>query len=122
MRSSKKKVLARQRRHRSIRRKVLGTPERPRLCVFRSLRHIYAQAFDDVNSRTLAAASTLTPEVRPQGQGVSKAAAAALVGKEIARRLVEAGVEQVAFDRGGYKYHGRVRALADAAREGGLKF
>ena len=122
MRSSKKKVLARQRRHRSIRRKVLVTPERPRLCVFRSLRHIYAQAFDDVNSRTLAAASTLTPEVRPQCQGVSKAAAAALVGKEIARRLVEAGVEQVAFDRGGYKYHGRVRALADAAREGGLKF
>ena len=122
MRSSKKKVLARQRRHRSIRRKVLGTPERPRLCVFRSLRHIYAQALDDVNSRTLAAASTLTPELRPQCRGVDKAAAAALVGKEIARRLVEAGVEQVAFDRGGYKYHGRVRALADAAREGGLKF
>jgi large subunit ribosomal protein L18 len=92
------------------------------LCVFRSLRHIYAQVVDDVSGRTLAAASTLTPELRGPCAGAKKSEAAALVGKEIARRAVEAGVQRIAFDRGGYKYHGRVRALADAAREGGLEF
>ena len=122
MKRSKKKVVARRRRHRSIRRKVLGTPERPRLCVRRSLRHMYAQVVDDVSGRTLAAASTLTPELRAACQGVNKTEAATVVGKEIARRAVEAGVETIAFDRGGGKYHGRVRALADGAREGGLEF
>ena len=122
MKSSRKKTLARRRRHRSIRRKILGTPERPRLCVFRSLRHIYAQVVDDLNGRTLVAASSLTAELRPHCQGVKKTQAAAIVGKEIARRAVEAGVQKIAFDRGGYRYHGRVRALADAAREGGLEF
>ncbi|MFW6163487.1 MAG: 50S ribosomal protein L18 [Planctomycetota bacterium] len=122
MKRMKRKAQARRRRHRSLRRRTAGTPQRPRLCVFRSLRHIYAQVIDDVHGRTLTAASTLSPELREQCQGVTKTEAAALVGKEIARRATEAGVQQIAFDRGGYKYHGRVRALADAAREGGLQF
>jgi large subunit ribosomal protein L18 len=112
----------RRRRHRRIRRKVLGTPERPRLCVRRSLQHIYAQVVDDLGGRTLAAASSLTPAIRQACKSGAKTAVAAVVGKEIARRAVEAGIQQVSFDRGGYKYHGRVRALADAAREGGLAF
>lgn len=122
MKRMKRKARARKRRHRSIRRKIFGTPERPRLCVFRSLRHIYAQVIDDVHGRTLATASTVTPGLRSQCQDAGKTEAAALVGREIARRATEAGVQQIAFDRGGYKYHGRVRALADAAREGGLQF
>ncbi len=122
MRLSTQKVPARLRRHRRVRRKVAGTPERPRLCVRRSLRHIYAALVDDTTGRTLAAASTLSPALREAIKGAKKAAAAALVGKELARKAVEAGVSLAAFDRGGYKYHGRVRAVADGAREGGLKF
>jgi len=122
VKSIKRKAQARQRRHRSLRRRLAGTPERPRLCVFRSLRHIYAQVIDDLSGRTLAAASTLSPELREQCSGAKKRDAAAAVGKEVARRAIEAGVQAVAFDRGGYKYHGRIRALADAAREGGLQF
>jgi len=119
---SKVKVTRRLRRHRRVRRKVFGTPERPRLSVRRSLRHIYAQIIDDVSSRTLVAASTVTPEIREACAGAKKSAAAALVGKELARRAVAAGIQRVAFDRGGYQYHGRVRALADGAREVGLQF
>lgn len=122
MKLREQKVERRRRRHIHVRRRVFGTVERPRLCVRRSLRHIYAQVVDDVSGRTLAAASTLCAAVREASGGAKKAAAAALVGKEVARRAIEAGVSQVAFDRGGYKYHGRVRALADGAREGGLQF
>ena len=122
MDKSKRKVLGRQRRHRRVRKKVVGTGGRPRLCVRRSLKHIYAQIVDDLSGRTLAAASTLTPSVRQACSGLKKSETAALVGKEVARRAGEAGIEAIAFDRGGYKYHGRVKALADAAREGGLKF
>jgi large subunit ribosomal protein L18 len=118
----KRKVLRRERRHHSIRRKVFGTAQRPRLCVRRSLRHTYAQIIDDVSGRTLAAASTLTPAVRDACAAASKAGAASLVGKELARRAVGAGVQKVAFDRAGCKYHGRVKALAEGAREGGLEF
>ncbi len=109
------------RRHLRVRRKVVGTPERPRLAVHRTLKHIYAQVIDDYAGRTLAACSTLTKEVREalKGRGV---AAAKAVGAEIARRAKAAGIDKVVFDRGGYKYHGRVKALADAAREGGLSF
>jgi large subunit ribosomal protein L18 len=117
-----KKALGRLRRHRRVRSKVFGTPERPRLCVRRSLRHVYAQLVDDVGSRTLAAASTLTPALREACRTARKTEAAGIVGKEIARRAIEAGVERIAFDRGGCKYHGRVKALAEAAREGGLQF
>lgn len=105
-----------------IRRKVRGTLERPRLCVFRSLNHIYAQLIDDVNGRTLVTASTLDKEMRDQiGKGVTLEEAR-MIGNVIAKKALASGIEEVIFDRNGYKYHGKVAALADAAREGGLKF
>jgi large subunit ribosomal protein L18 len=107
---------------RRIRGKVEGVAERPRLAIFRSLKHIYAQAIDDATGRTLAAASTRDAGCREQVKHGGNVDAAKVVGKTIAERLKEAGVEQVVFDRGGYRYHGRIKALADAAREGGLKF
>ncbi len=122
MKRGSQKVAHRLRRHVRVRRKVLGTQERPRLCVRRSLEHFYGQVVDDTSGRTLAAASTLTATIREACQSSKKTAAAALVGKEIARRAIEAGVTRIAFDRAGYKYHGRVRAFADGAREGGLQF
>ncbi len=112
----------RQRIHLRVRTKVVGTPERPRLCVFRSLNHIYAQVIDDRTGRTLASASSLDKEMRKQLKGGGNVAAAKVVGKAIAERARAAGIEQVVFDRGGYKYHGRVQVLAEAAREAGLKF
>ena len=112
----------RQRVHLRVRRKVAGTPDRPRLCIFRSLNHIYAQVIDDHGGRTLAAASSLDKEMRKQLKGGGNVAAAKVVGKVIAERARSAGIEQVVFDRGGYKYHGRVQALAEAAREAGLRF
>jgi large subunit ribosomal protein L18 len=110
---------ARARRHRRVRSKVFGTAERPRLVVFRSNRGIEAQLVDDLEGRTLAAASWL--QLKRPFKG-SKAEQAAEVGKLLARNTASAGIETVVFDRGGYLYHGRVKALADAAREGGLKF
>lgn len=113
---------ARMRRHRRVRRKVVGTSERPRLNVYRSLRHIYAQVIDDGQGHTLASASTIDPEVRAQIEGMSKVEQAGVVGKLLAERALDQGIEKVAFDRGGFKYHGRVKALAEAAREAGLEF
>ncbi len=113
---------ARQRRHLRIRRVVQGTPERPRLSVFRSLANIYAQVIDDRAGRTLATASTLDPEIRAQAEAAKKSEAGKLVGQLIARRAQERGIHRVVFDRGGYLYQGRVRALAEGAREGGLDF
>ena len=155
-------VLARRRRHERVRARVQGTPERPRLCVFRSLRHIYVQVIDDTRGHTLLAVSTLDPEVQTEASAASaaseaKAAAAqpeagrgkkkqdksseastasttsavngkaktqlaVAVGHVLARRALAAGIKSVVFDRGGYMYHGRVRALAEAARKGGLDF
>lgn len=112
----------RQRRHRRVRAKVSGTAERPRLNVYRSLSGIYAQVIDDSSGRTLVAASTLDAEIRPRLKGLRKTEQARLVGQLIAERAKAKGVESVVFDRGGYRYHGRVRALAEAAREGGLRF
>ncbi|MDQ7820844.1 MAG: 50S ribosomal protein L18 [Armatimonadota bacterium] len=112
----------RQRRHARIRRRIAGTGHRPRLSVFRSLKHIYAQIIDDDRGMTLAAASTLDPEVRDQVRGKRKTEAAAVVGEILARRARARGIVRVVFDRGGYKYHGRVRALAEGARRGGLEF
>jgi large subunit ribosomal protein L18 len=109
-----------QRRHARVRRKVSGTAERPRLSVFRSNKHIVAQVIDDVAGRTLAAASTVEAELRTQGTG--NIAAAAEVGKLVATRAKAQGVARVVFDRGGARYHGRVAALAAAAREAGLEF
>ena len=113
---------ARERRHRRVRGRVSGTPERPRLNVFRSLRNISAQVIDDLHGRTLASASTSEPGVRAQLAGLPKLEQAKVVGKVIAERAKAAGITQVVFDRGGYKYHGRVKALAEASREGGLEF
>ena len=110
------------RRHARVRAKVEGTTSRPRLCVFRSLNHIYAQVIDDSRSHTLTSASTIDPEIRDEIDGKKKTAQAELVGSLVAKRALSAGIEQVVFDRGGYKYHGRVKALAEAARHGGLKF
>lgn len=117
-----KKILGRQRRHRRVRKRVFGTPERPRLCVFRSLRYIYAQLIDDETGRTIAAAYSGDPEVVPDGASRRDVAAAEAVGKALAQRAIAGGVSRVVFDRGGYLYHGRIRALADAAREAGLEF
>ncbi len=113
---------ARIRRHGRVRAKVEGTADRPRLCVFRSLNHIYAQVIDDTQGYTLVSASTIDPEIVSAKTGKAKAAEAALVGSLIAKRALQKGITQVAFDRGGYRYHGRVKALAEAARQEGLKF
>ena len=110
------------RKHARVRAKVEGTASRPRLCVFRSLNHIHAQVIDDSRGHTLTAASTLDPEIRDGVVGKVKVARAELVGLLVAKRTLAKGINQVVFDRGGYKYHGRVKALADAARQGGLKF
>jgi len=115
-------VAARKRRHERVRRKVKGTPGRPRLAVFRSLSHIYAQVIDDDSGRTLAAASDLEQAVRGRMDSKTKTNTAGLVGDLIGRRALEKGIQQVVFDRGGYKFHGRVKALAEAARAAGLKF
>lgn len=108
--------------HRRVRRSVTGTPERPRLSVYRSLGHIYAQVIDDQNQRTLVSASSIDKETRAKTKGGGNIAAARVVGKIVAERARAAGIEKVAFDRGGYRYHGRVQALASAAREAGLNF
>ena len=118
--STSDKLAARRRRHHRVRKKVFGTPERPRLAVFRSNKHIVAQVIDDRAGRTLATASTVEPELRGQSGG-NKAAAEA-VGRLVAERAKAAGVDKVVFDRGGYVYHGRIAAVADAAREAGLLF
>lgn len=121
MSSALERRKARDRRHRRVRKHLSGTPERPRLAVFRSNRHIVAQVIDDTGGRTLAAASSLEAGVRSAGPTGNRTAAAA-VGKLVAERALAAGVTKVAFDRGGYIYHGRVAALAGAAREAGLEF
>ena len=123
MMSPKEKRLARLRRKKRVRKKVFGTPERPRLSVYRSLKHIYVQVIDDTKGITLVAASTLDPALREQLKGIKgKIEAARLVGKLVAERALEKGIKKVVFDRGGFKYHGRVKALADGAREAGLEF
>lgn len=113
---------ARRRRHERTRRRLSGTLGRPRLCVFRSLRHIYAQIIDDNLGYTIVSASTLDSAISQQTNGKHKTASAALVGGLIARRALDEGVTKVVFDKGGYKYHGRIKSLAEAAREAGLKF
>ena len=119
--SSRDKQIARARRHHRVRKKVAGTAARPRLAVFRSNKHITAQVIDDRAGRTLAAASTVEKDLRRAG-GTGNKAAAAAVGRLVAERAKAAGVSQVVFDRGGFLYHGRVAAVADAAREAGLEF
>ena len=113
---------ARKRRHRRIRSRISGTAERPRLNVYRSLSHIYVQVINDDEGHTVVSASTLEKELAPDLAGKTKKEQATVVGKAVADRAREAGIVEVVFDRGGYPYHGRVKAVAEAAREGGLKF
>ena len=117
-----KKRIARYGRHARVRQKVNGTDSMPRMCVFRSLQHIYIQVIDDLQGHTLASASTIDPEIKGDMSGKKKIVQAELVGTLLARRAKDMGIKQVVFDRGGYKYHGRVKMLAEAARKGGLKF
>ncbi len=113
---------ARKKRHFRVRKSVFGSPERPRLCVFRSLNHIYAQVIDDTTGNTLVAASSVDKELQGQLKAGGNIAAAQAVGKLIAQRALDKGVTTVVFDRSGNKFHGRVKALADSAREAGLQF
>jgi large subunit ribosomal protein L18 len=110
------------RRHKRLRQRVSGTPERPRLSVFRSNSHIYAQVIDDVQGHTLVAAATTEKPLREDAEGKTKIEEAQRIGKLVAERARDAGITMVVFDRGGFKYHGRIKALADAAREAGLVF
>jgi large subunit ribosomal protein L18 len=116
------KAVARLKRHHRVRGRVFGTADRPRLSVCRSLRHIRAQVIDDERGHTLVAASTLDPELREKLVGLSKTDMSKMVGQLVAERAHQRGVEKVVFDRGGYRYHGRVKALAEGARSGGLQF
>ena len=113
---------ARKRRHKRVRQKISGTTKVPRLSVFRSLKHIYAQIIDDEAGLTLVSASTLDADVRSEVAGLGKIEQAQVVGKRLAEKALSKGVERVVFDRAGYVYHGRVKALAEASREGGLVF
>jgi large subunit ribosomal protein L18 len=113
---------ARVRRHTRVRKRVNGTPERPRLAVYRSLTHIYVQVIDDVERKTIAAASDVEADVKSKAAGKKKEEVAAMIGSLVAERAKEKGVTKVVFDRGGFVFHGRVKALAEAAREGGLDF
>jgi len=122
MKAIAKKRLRRIRRKRHVRKNVTGTPERPRLSVFRSHKNIYAQIIDDMAGRTIAAANTQQPSLREPAEGGGKKAAAAAVGEAVAAKAVEAGVKKVVFDRNGYPFHGRIRELAEAARKAGLEF
>jgi len=122
MAKNKTRAAARKRRHIRVRRRVIGTAERPRLNVYRSLNEIYVQVIDDKKGHTLTSASTIDPELKKKVKGKTKKEQAKLVGETIAERAKKIGVKEVVFDRGGYKYIGRVAALADGAREKGLQF
>lgn len=118
----KNRFEARLRRHVRVRKKIQGTPQRPRLSVFRSLSQIYAQVIDDQAGRTLVSASTIDHDLRARVKGLKKSEQARLVGQALAERALQKGIKAVVFDRGGFKYAGRVKALAEGAREGGLEF
>jgi large subunit ribosomal protein L18 len=120
--AKKNRTIARERRHARVRRSVVGTPDRPRLNVFKSLTGIYAQVIDDVDGNTVVSASTVDKDLRAQVKGMKKSEQAKAIGKAIAERAKSKGISSVVFDRGGFRYTGRVKALADGAREGGLQF
>lgn len=122
MNHEKRNYEQRKRRSWRVRKRLRGTPERPRLCIKRSLKHTYAQVIDDSRGSTLASAATTEPSLKGEVKYGGNKAAAAVIGKIVAERAIAAGVKQVCFDRGGAKYHGRVAALAQAAREAGLSF
>jgi large subunit ribosomal protein L18 len=120
--ANKSRTEARVHRHQRVRKNIQGTPERPRICVYRSLAEIYAQVIDDAAGNTLASASTIDKELRAKVQGLKKTEQARLIGQALAERSKAKGISKVVFDRGGFRYVGRVKALADAAREAGLEF
>lgn len=122
MANKKSRSFARHRKHARVRKKIQGTPDTPRLNVFRSLVEIYAQLIDDESGHTLVSASSVEPDLRTQMKGLKKTEQANLVGKSLAERAGDKGIRQVVFDRGGYRYIGRVKALADGARQSGLEF
>ncbi|MFH1226876.1 MAG: 50S ribosomal protein L18 [Planctomycetota bacterium] len=117
-----KKWAKRERRHLHVRNTVLGTAERPRLSVYRSLKHIHAQIIDDIKGHTLTAVSTLSPDIKKDIKSGGNVASATIVGKTLAEAALKKGIQKVVFDRGSYPYHGRIKALAEAARKAGLKF
>ena len=120
--SKKSRQIVRENKHRRMRNRFSGTPERPRLAVFRSNNHMYAQIIDDTVGKTLVSASTTQKEVKAELEKTNNVDAAAYLGTVIGKRAVEAGIKEVVFDRGGFIYHGKIKALADAAREAGLEF
>ncbi|MDR2141201.1 MAG: 50S ribosomal protein L18 [Deltaproteobacteria bacterium] len=122
MANANPRLAARADRRARVRKKVIGGPQRPRLCVFRSAAHIYAQLIDDSRGQTLAAASTLTPALKESLKGLKKSEKARLVGKAIGEAILAKGLKEVVFDRNGFLYHGRVKALSEGAREAGLSF
>lgn len=122
MLKAKSRLISRKKRHRRVRTKISGTPERPRLNVFRSSKNIYAQVIDDLSGQTLVAASSLDPQLRSELSVSGNKEAARKVGALLARKAIDQGIKDVVFDRGGYLYHGRVKELAEGAREGGLNF
>jgi large subunit ribosomal protein L18 len=122
MSNNKSRAVARKRRHVHVRQRISGTAEKPRLNVFRSLSDIYAQVINDDEGRTLVAASSIDSELRKNMKGKNKTEQAHLVGQALAKRAIASGIQKVVFDRGGFRYIGRVKALADGAREGGLEF
>ncbi|MEK6729291.1 MAG: 50S ribosomal protein L18 [Planctomycetota bacterium] len=122
MNNIKEKLRKRKRRHQRVRRKVIGSGERPRLSVFRSMKHIYCQIINDIDGTTLVSASTMSPEIRTQVKDGGNVIAAEIVGKKIAEEALKKGISKVVFDKGGYKYHGRVKALAESARKSNLSF
>jgi large subunit ribosomal protein L18 len=122
MSSTNPRSAARIKRQARIRKKIKGTPQRPRLSVFRSAKHVYAQVIDDAAGATLATASSVEKDFKAQDKFESKRAAAAYVGKMVAQRALDKGIKQVVFDRNGFLYHGRIKAISDGAREAGLKF
>jgi len=122
MKKTRSSRAARQRRHSRVRQRLAGTAERPRLAVFRSLNHIYAQIIDDAAGHTLASATDMEADLRTKRDGKKKSEVASLVGEALAKKAKEKGIAMVVFDRGGFKYHGRVKALAEGVRKGGLTF
>lgn len=123
MTKSRFKTSAREKRHRRVKKKIFGTKEKPRLCVYRSLKHIYAQLIDDTDGGTILGVSTLTKDVKDRTEtSMSKVEKSKIVGLALAQRAQSKNIKRVAFDRSGYRYHGRVRGVAEGAREGGLKF
>lgn len=122
MDTAKVRIIKRQRRHKRIRKKIIGTSEKPRLSVYKSLKHIYAQIIDDIKGKTVLCISTLHKDVKEKIKGKKKTEQAFIVGEMIGKLALDKGIKEVVFDRGGFKYHGRIKAIADGARKSGLKF